>query len=115
MREYSDRADWISIVLHFILGLFIGCFIGGLTVYRRNHGIWLRDDLILPYLSGCSLIVAGLGAMNGDQLWMGRFYLLMTGDLPRHSRMSYYLSVLTIGSGIVLSAYSLYRHFSGLM
>ena len=111
MQEFPGKADWLSFVLHFIFGLFVGCALGLLTICRRRHGIWLQEELVLPYLSGTSLIFAGLGAKLGDRLWLGNSYRVIPPDAPNHDRFSFCLSILSIVFGAALAAISLFRHF----
>ena len=113
MQESPAKADWLSFVLHFIFGLFVGCVLGFLTISRRRHGIWLQEELIIPYLSGTSLICAGLGAKLGDRLWIGDNYRVIPPSAPNHDRVSFYLSVLATVFGIGLAAFALFRHFFG--
>jgi hypothetical protein len=112
MREYSSKANWLSFVLHFIFGLFVGCLGGLVLISRRRHGIWLNHELILPYLIGAALVGAGLGARLGDRLWIGLNYLVIPPDAPIHSKWSYYLSLFVTSLGAIIVALSLFRHFA---
>lgn len=111
MQKSPEKADWLSFVLHFIFGLFVGCFLGLLTITRRSHGIWLREELTLPYLAGTSLLCAGLGAKLGDRLWIGNNYRVIPPIAPQHDRISFCLSMLAIILGSALAAISVFRHF----
>lgn len=112
MQSTSDKADWLSFILHFVFGLVVGCILGFVTISRRRHGIWLQEELILPYLSGTSLIVAGFGARMGDRLWVGNNYRIIPPNGNRHSRFSLFVATISIVIGVCLSLVSLYRHFS---
>ena len=111
MHESESKADWLSFVLHFIFGLIVGCIIGLVTILRRREGIWLQEELILPYLAGTSLIGGGLGAKFGDRLWMGSSYRVIPPDAPHHNRLSLYFSNLSVLLGFGLAATSLFKHF----
>ncbi len=112
MREYSSKANWLSFVLHFILGLFVVCMGGLVIISRGRRGYWLDNDLILPYLIGAALVGAGLGARLGDRLWIGLNYLVIPPDAPTHSKWSYYLSLFVTSVGAIIVALSLFRHFA---
>lgn len=111
MRPAPGKADWLTFVLHFLFGLIVGCVIGLCFIARRRHGIWLDEELILPYLCGTSLIGAGLGAKLGDRLWIGDNYRIIPPDAPSHSKLSRFLFLLSIVSGTALTTSSLWRHF----
>ncbi len=113
MQEFARKPDWLSFGLHFVFGLIVGCVLGFMTITRRRHGIWLHEDLILPYLCGASLIFAGLGAKLGDRLWLGMNYRVIPPDVPSHSAITYYLSIVTVFSGIGLAGFALFQHFYG--
>ncbi len=112
MQESPDKADWLSFVMHFIFGLLVGGALGLFTICRRRHGIWLQEELILPYLSGTALIFGGLGAKLGDRLWMGDNYRVIPPNVPTHNKASFCLSILAMVLGGILAALSLFRHFS---
>ena len=113
MRQDNEKADWISFGLHFFCGLLVGGVFGLILITRRRYGIWLNDDLILPYLVGTSLIGAGFGAKLGDRLWIGNNYSVIAPDAPEHSKYSLYVSVIVITTGALLVVYSLYNQFFG--
>ena len=115
MQEFPRKADWISFVLHFVFGFVVGCILGFLTITRRSHGVWLREEVILPYLIGTSLISAGLGAKWGDQLWIGDHYKVIPPNAPTHSRLSLLLAHLSVLLGAVAITAALYWHFSHLL
>ena len=112
MQDAPEKADWISFVLHFVFGLLVGCFVGFITITRRRHGIWLQEELILPYLFGTSLFCAGLGAKLGDRLWIGDNYRIIPPDSPKHNRRSIFLSMISIVCGAGLAVVSLFLHFT---
>jgi hypothetical protein len=112
MQDAPEKADWISFVLHFVFGLFVGCFVGFITISRRRHGIWLQEELILPYLSGSSLFCAGLGAKLGDRLWIGDNYRVIPPDSAKHNRRSILASMISIVCGAGLAVVSLFLHFT---
>ena len=112
MQDAPEKADWISFVLHFVFGLFVGCLVGFITISRRRHGIWLQEELILPYLSGTSLFCAGLGAKLGDRLWIGDNYRVIPPDSAKHNRRSILASMISIVCGAGLAVVSLFLHFT---
>jgi hypothetical protein len=111
MEEPAEKADWLAFGLQFIFGLLVGCVVGIASIRRRRHGIWLQDELILPYLAGAALIGAGLGALLGDRLWMGSFYRVLPPDAPAHSKTSQVVAIATIVLGAALAGHTLFRHF----
>jgi hypothetical protein len=111
MQDAPEKADWMSFVLHFVFGLFVGCFVGFITIGRRGHGIWLQEELILPYLSGTSLLCAGLGAKFGDRLWMANHYRVIPPDSAKHDSRSRSLSMVSTVLGAGLAVFSLVQHF----
>ena len=118
MQGEPRKADWMSFVMHFVIGLFPGCLIGWMIINpprrgMRGDGIWLDDDLIFPFLLGTSLIIAGIAATYGDRLWIGNNYRVIPPDAARHSKISMYLARFTIIFGAALAFYALYKHFNG--
>jgi hypothetical protein len=113
MQEEPRKADWMSFVMHFVIGLFPGCLLGYATIHRHRRGIWLDDDLIFPYLLGTSLIIAGIAATYGDRLWIGHNYRVIPPDAVSHSKISLYVARITIIFGAALAFYALYKHFNG--
>jgi hypothetical protein len=110
MWQEPGKANWLSFGMHFVFGMFVGCAIGLFTIARRRHGIWLHEELIVPYLFGTSLICAGLGAKLGDQFWIGDRYRVIPPDAPSHNNTSLYLSITAIMSGGVFVVVSLCFH-----
>ena len=112
MQDTPEKADWISFVLHFVFGLFVGCVVGLITISRRRNGIWLHEELILPYLAGTSLFCAGLGAKYGDRLWIGNNYRIIPPDSAKHNWSSIFFSIVSIICGGGLAVVSVFLHFS---
>lgn len=110
MQQSPLKADWLSFILHFLFGLAVGGVLGFVVIGRKS-GIWLNDDLILPWISGVALIGAGLGAKMGDSLWMSSSESLFPSDAPAHSRLSAWLCSLSILIGIALAATSIIKQF----
>lgn len=112
MLDESSKADWLSFVLHLIVGLVPGCIIGYLLITRRRQGIWLQEDLIFPFLIGTSLFCGGVAARYGDRLWIGYNYRVIAPDESKHNRLSLFISYLIVAVGLALVLSSLFKHFS---
>lgn len=106
----SNRADWIAWILHFILGLPVGAFIGYFLISRSEGGrystshkpSWLSNDLILPYLIGTALLGAGIASLYGDKLWLSHNYKVIPPDGVQHSSKSKLCSYGSIAIGVAL-------------
>jgi hypothetical protein len=110
MPHSPPKADWMSFVLHFLFGLAVGAVVG-FAVMGRRRGIWLDDDLILPWIIGTALIGAGFGARMGDSLWMSFSENAVHSDTPAHSGFTKWLCSLSALIGLALVATSLFKNF----
>lgn len=112
-EEPPAKANWVSFVLYYIIGIISGLILGFCIIRRRRRGIWLNEELILPFLIGAALISAGIFAKMGDRLLLDNHYKLIPPDNSSHSKLSLSLSILSIVIGAGLVSYSLCRHFGG--
>lgn len=112
MHDKRHKADWLSFIMHFIVGLIAGCLLGMFVIHKRRHGIWLEREQIMPFLTGTSLAMGGFGARWGDRLWLGLSYRVIPPDQPTHSKASLTVSSISMVVGIALAVAALVRHFS---
>jgi hypothetical protein len=114
----NKHGDWISWILHFIVGMVVGT-LGGLVLLMQGHrgssafrSLWIGDSLILPFILGTGLILGGVASHFGDQLWVGSNFRVIPPDQPSKSIYTVLLSALTVVCGLCSVGYALYMHFS---
>lgn len=105
MNPPSD-ADWLSVLMHYVFGAVLGCLLG-FGILARMRELHTDGDFVLTFVSGTTLIVAGLGAQFGDRLWLGNNYSIIPPDGIKHNKLSLYVAIFSIVLGCALSGISL--------
>ena len=111
MNVDKTKADWLSLIMHFIVGAVVALLLGFAVIMRRRRGIWLDDHLILPFIVGACLLGGGLGSKFGDRLWLANSYKVIPPTPAQHSKISTVLSITSAIVGALLVVSSLARHF----
>ena len=111
MSQNEKKVCWLSFTLQCLLGLILGPIIGLVIISPRGSGIWLDDELILPFLIGMSLVFGGIGSKYGNRLWLRQS--AMSSLLSRYviSKGQFGVCILLFSLGACLVVGSLIQHF----
>jgi hypothetical protein len=107
------HANWLAWFMHGTFGLFVGAVAGLILISRRQRGLWLDLDLVIPFLVGAALIGAGLGSRYGDRLWMGDNYRMLPPDEPEQSNLSDILSWCLVAAGAATCVATVFKQVRG--
>ena len=110
-------ADWFAWILQFIVGLVVGALFGFALLYlkfgrRRGGGspiFKIAPDQVSTFVWGAALIIAGLASLLGDRLWLGSSYTRILPDGLTHSRVSRFISIVTMVLGGILFLSAIFR------
>jgi len=107
-------ADWLAWGFQFVLGALVGLALGLFVIARRGRsrtGFWMDAEFVVIWITGAALVGGALASYFGDRLWIGRSYLVIPPDRPRHSALSRHASRFAGVAGALLIGRALSRNF----
>jgi hypothetical protein len=107
-------ADWLAWGFQFVLGGLVGLALGLFVIARRGRsrtGFWMDSEFVLIWVTGAVLVGGALASYFGDRLWIGRSYLVIPPDRPRHSALSRHASRVVGMAGALFMGRALFGNF----
>jgi len=70
------KTDWIAWVMHAMVGVAVGLFLGYFVTHDRGGRPWLRPGCLSHFILGAGLMGGGIGSFFGDTIWIQFEYRL---------------------------------------
>jgi H+/gluconate symporter-like permease len=110
-RMKTGGADWLSWVLQFIVGCFVGAFIGFSLILRRYRPPLISGDMCYVFISGAALMGGAIASHYGDELWLRSTYRVFPPDAPEQSKTSNICSLVIGICGVLMVIFSVCRNY----
>jgi len=107
-------ADWLSWVLQFIVGCFVGAFIGVSLLVRRFGPPLIRGEMYYVFVSGAALVGGAIASHYGDELWLRSVNRRFPPDPPEQSNASNLCSLVIGIGGVLVMLFAVCRNFGFL-
>jgi hypothetical protein len=104
-------ADWLAWFLQFIVGCFVGAFLGFALISRRLGILSLRYDMFFIFVSGAALVGGAIASHYGDELWLRSVYRAFPPQAPKQSNLSNICSLVVGICGVLLMLFAVCRNF----
>jgi len=100
----KQHADWLSWILQFLFGMFVGaCFALGIVSRRGGRSSFIPDDDKGLFILALSLAIGGLAASLGDRLWFNSNGSIFSNYGHKHSFFSEVLAIIISVVGFLIS------------
>jgi hypothetical protein len=104
-------ADWLSWVLQFIFGFFVGAFFGVALITRRHRFPFIGGNMFFVFILGAALVGGAIASHYGDELWLHSTYRMFPPDPPEQSDLSNICSLVIGIGGMLVMLFAVCRNF----